>query len=438
MNKNKFFALAKEVGIETAELKRSASTSISFSIFKNEVESFQISDSISISARGIVNGKFGAASTNKDDKLVSTFLVNEILDTAKLVETEEKAIIFKGSDHYVKRNVFSSALEAYPTDKKIELMLQIEKLILQGDKRITDVQIYYEEESSESSLFNSYGLNLKTKTNYFVMYASLTLREEEEVRTSFKILLSNNIDDIKPDIFAAEAIKEGLAKLHATQCDSGKYKVIMNPESTASLLGAFIDSLSAEDVQKKSSLLANKLNEAVASDKVTIKELPTNKSVFFTGFDDEGVATYNKDLIKKGILKTYLYNLTTADKDGVSSTGNGYGGSKIGIGTTCLTLVPGKSSLEELFQKIGTGIYIEELTGLHAGLDPKSGNFSLQSQGHMIREGKLAEALTLITISGNLFDLWKNVKAVANDSKILTNSTSSPSIYIKELSVSGK
>ncbi|MEG2270073.1 MAG: metallopeptidase TldD-related protein, partial [Bacilli bacterium] len=81
---------------------------------------------------------------------------------------------------------------------------------------------------------------------------------------------------------------------------------------------------------------------------------------------------------------------------------------------------------------------IEELTGLHAGLDPKSGNFSLQSQGHMIREGKLAEALTLITISGNLFDLWKNVKAVANDSKILTNSTSSPSIYIKELSVSGK
>ena len=89
-----------------------------------------------------------------------------------------------------------------------------------------------------------------------------------------------------------------------------------------SLLKAYIGHAEAEEVQKKSSLFIGKLGQKIASKKITIEDKPLAKNVFARWFDDEGVATYNKPIIKNGVLQTYLYNLTTAAKDGVQTTGN--------------------------------------------------------------------------------------------------------------------
>ena len=144
-------------------------------------------------------------------------------------------------------------------------------------------------------------------------------------------------------------------------------------------MNAYVSSAVAEDVQKNSSLFVGKLGQKVASKKVTIDDLPLSKNVFARSFDDEGVATYNKSIIKNGVLQTYLYNLTTAAKDGVSSTGNGVvtGGSKVGTSTAFLQMKPGRKTQEELFKEVGTGVYITDVSGLHAGLNSRSGNFSL-------------------------------------------------------------
>lgn len=438
MKKEQFFALAKENNIEVSELNTSKTTELSFSVFNSELDSFTISDASRFSARGIINGKFGVATSNKDDKFLANFLVNEILDTAKLVECEDKAIIFKGSEHYTKRNIFNKELSSFPVSKKIDFCFELERLIKAEDSRITEVEISYSENTSVSTIDNSYGLSLKDKSNYFVVFASVTVRENEEVRTAYKYIISNNIADFDVQKLAKETAKEGLNKLHAVQCETGKYKVVLNPQSTAHLLDAFVSNLSSEEVQKKTTLLADKLDSQIASKLITIKETPVDKGIFFISHDDEGVATYNKEIIKQGVLKTYLYSLSTADKDGVKSTGNGYGLSKVHVDTRCLTLQGGRLSREQLFEKVENGIFIEELIGLHAGLDSKSGDFSLQTQGHMIRDGKLAESVSLITVSGNLFKLFNEVKAVGNDSETLLNSTTSPSIFVKELLISGK
>ena len=201
----------------------------------------------------------------------------------------------------------------------------------------------------------------------------------------------------------------------------------------------YVGSADAEEVQKKSSFFIGKLNEKVASSKVTIEDRPLDKTLFARGFDDEGVATYNKPIIKNGKLQTYLYNLTTAAKDGVATTGNASrGGGKMHISPFYLVFKPGKKSQEELFKEVDNGVYITEVTGLHAGMNPQSGNFSLQSTGFLIKDGKKDRALDIITVSGNLMDVFKDIIEVGNDSKQFTSGSSAPSVIIKKIAVSGK
>ena len=186
-------------------------------------------------------------------------------------------------------------------------------------------------------------------------------------------------------------------------------------------------------------MFIGKIGQKIASSKVTIEDKPLAKNVFARWFDDEGVATYNKPIIKNGRLETYLYNLTTAAKDGVKSTGNGFGGgSKRGISSAFLSLKPGKKSLDELFEMVGNGVYITDVSGLHAGLNPQSGNFSLQSTGFMIENGKKGKPLDLITVGGNLLDIFKDVLEVGNDVTVSPSGVSSESLLIKKIAVSGK
>ena len=214
----------------------------------------------------------------------------------------------------------------------------------------------------------------------------------------------------------------------------------MNPECVATLLGFLINSLDAEEVQKHTSLLEGKLNQEVLSKKLTVIENPLEKNIFFRYFDDEGVATKKKFLIKKGVVSTYLYTLQTAAKDGVQPTGNGYGsGTKAKADVGYVLVKGGKKSEEEMMANVKEGVYITELQGLHSGLNPHSGNFSLQCSGFMIRNGKKAEPLALITVADNLLNVFKNIKCVANNNKlVIFNQTSCPSILFGKMSISGK
>ena len=99
---------------------------------------------------------------------------------------------------------------------------------------------------------------------------------------------------------------------------------------------------------------------------------------------------------------------------------------------------PGKKSLDELFQEIGNGVYITEVQGLHAGLNPRSGNFSLQSTGFMVENGKVTHGLDIITVSGNLVDLFHNITSVGADSKEFMSGIKCPSVIVKKIKVSGK
>ena len=110
----------------------------------------------------------------------------------------------------------------------------------------------------------------------------------------------------------------------------------------------------------------------------------------------------------------------------------------IGISTSFLQVKPGKKSKEEILEKINNGIQITNVQGLHSGMNPLSGDFSLQASGYRIENGKITTPVNLITIAGNLFEVFKDIDEVGNDLHLSYSGILTPSVSVKKLAISGK
>lgn len=439
-NYRDFFVRAAEEGIEALELSVTRSSDFSFGLFRNEIDSYEISDSFSLSARGIYEGKEGYASCEKMDSQAVEYIISHIKENAALATSKDKSVIFQGSEKYSKKNVYNKKLAGTAKQDKIAFVKNLDKQIKETNSLIAEVETGYQEKSEELILMNSYGLNLKSRTNYAVIYSSaIAVDPQGETKNGFAVQILEDLETFDKDEFVNKVVDKTISQFGSGPCASGKYRCVFSPSAVSALLGAYLSNISSEQVQKNASLLAGKLNEKVSSSRLTVLEQPLQKNAFFRYFDDEGVATQNKTLISKGVLKQYLYNLKTAEKDSVSSTGNGYRrGGSMGIGLVNVAVKPGKLSKDQLIEKCGNGIYIESLSGMHAGLNPQSGNFSLLSSGFMIRDGKLAEPVALITAAGNIFDVFSNITAIGNNVELQMNSYQVPGIMVKKIAISGK
>ena len=440
LNEKKFFALAKEYGIEAADITSNESSSLSVSVFHSEVDSLTNNSSYELVARGIYKGKMGSVSVDNVNKESPEKLVKEIIRSASIIENDDPVFIFKGSEKYHKKNVFKNVDFSENVQEKVGILLEIEKKLLAYDKRINEVvTVGFESDSHSYKKTNSFGLKLSQKKNSYAYFAEVTAKDGEEIRTGFSVFASLDENEFDIDKFVEKVATDTLQKLGSVQCASKKYPVVLNPECVSSLMSFLISSLDAEEVQKHTSLLEGKLNQQVLSKKLTVIENPIEKNLFFRYFDDEGVATNKKYLIKKGVISTYLYTLQTAAKDKVQPTGNGFGGPKAKADVGYVEIKGGKKSEDEMLSNIKEGIYLTELTGLHSGMNAQSGNFSLQCAGFMIRDGKKAEPLALITVAGNLLNVFNNIKCVANNNKlVIGNQMSCPSILVGKLPISGK
>jgi len=435
-----FFKLAKEAGLEEAELAISESHTLSVTLFHSEVEEYKDNNSMAVFARGKIAGKCGSASCDTWSKDKAAFLVKEVVKNAKIIENDDPIIIFKGSEKYHKVSTFNKDLENVSLDEKLNKLFELEKCIKAYDNKITEAcDIQYEESNEKTTIINTNGLKLQSKSNYFVYLAQAVAKQGEQTKSNFDLFLDNDFSKFDVKKLAGKIAQGALDQLGGEACLTNTYKAVLSPDVVSALMKAYIGHASSEEVQKKSSLFIGKLGQKIASSKITIEDKPLAKSVYARWFDDEGVATTNKAIVKGGVLQTYLYNLTTAAKEGRESTGNGFGaGGKKDVECVFLALKPSKKSREELFKEVGNGVFITDVSGLHAGLNPQSGNFSLQSTGFLIKDGKKDRGLDLITISGNLLDVFKDTISVGNDVKVSPSGTSTPSILIKKLSVSGK
>ena len=167
MKYDKFFELAKQAGLEDAELYVGETYSLSFSLFHSEVDNYSSNKSMVIRARGILNGKFGTATCDSWSAQKAKYLVDEIVANAKVIENDDPTFIFEGSKKYKKVNTFNRELEKISVDEKMKKLFDFENLIKNGDPRIIEVaDVGYEEEASSTTIMNSKGLKLTQKLNF--------------------------------------------------------------------------------------------------------------------------------------------------------------------------------------------------------------------------------------------------------------------------------
>lgn len=436
MNLDLLFKKAKEKGISDIQIYSSDRTSLSIEVFTGEVDKYEIADTKALTVKGVYNNKMGTFRT----EILEDDIIDEILDTiiasAKEIDSLDDAIIYEGDEHYEKLdNLYNENLFNLDVQKKIDTILALDKYLHEYDERVTVVETMYSETNGEVLLKNSKGINLNNKANSAYIGGSVIVKDDFDQRVGFDVTISNDFNDFDIEKIGKDIVDDALASLGAKPVPSDNYEIVFSNGAIATLLSAFQGIFSADSVQKGLSLLKDKLNEVVGSDLVTIVDDPfMKKSSSSRSFDDEGVATHYKELISNGVLKTYLHNLVTAKKDGVKSTGNGFGGS---VSAVNLKLEAGKSTLEEIISSCKKGIFITNVQGAHAGVNAVSGDFSLQASGYLLEEGKKIRPVALITVAGNFLEMLKDITMVGNDSKMSYYGITSPSIKVKSMPVSG-
>lgn len=441
--KEKLFEEANKAGFEEYEIYYADGESLSINIYEGEVEKYKLNTAFGLSFRGKINGKMGYSYSEILDEEAIKTLIENAKSAALTIENDDVKFIYEGDKEYKEIDCFKKELEGINPDKYIELALQMEKECKkQCDKVINFNSCAIGYGKSTYGIINSKGLNLKNERNSLTAYVIPIIEADGEKYDGMGYVLAQKLDDIKPDELAKQAIEEATSRIGGKSIPSGKYKIIINNEAMVSLLGTFSSIFNSEQAQKGLSLLKGKEGEMIASDIVTLIDDPHLKDGLGTcSFDDEGVATYTKEIVTNGKLNTLLYNLKTANKAGVKSTGNGFKSSyasTVGVSETNFYIKPGEKSFDELCEIVKDGVIITEFAGLHSGASSVTGDFSLAAKGFMIENGKKTFPVEQITIAGNFFTLLKDIEEVGSDLKFPMSSIGSPSIIVKELSIAGK
>ena len=435
---------SERLGLCDWELYYSEASDISAETFRDEISSFVSSVGLNIYYRCVIDGKTGSASTQSDDEAEVTALVSRAAENARISEKEERAIIYGGSkpEDYRKTELPEFTL---PDGAKIkEVVLDSQKVLYSSDERIADGT---ESDAYASRytirLYNSKGLDLSCDvgSSTALLYAVLDDGNEKVFAYDAVYNSLDSFDNAAKTELAKKVVEDAAAKFGAGKVKTGKYNVVFSTKQASNLLSAFVSVFFAEQAQKGLSLLAGKVGEQIAAECVNITDdpfYPTNP--IQRSFDGEGFPTRTKRVVENGKLLTLLYNLTSAEKDGVESTGNS---SRGGTGTVTYTfyIEPGKTSRDELFKAAGEGIYITEMKGLHAGANAVTGDFSIESAGFMIRDGKLAEPVKSFTIAGNFFELLKNIDTLGSEIDLRApgfSRVAAPDLLVRDLPAAGE
>lgn len=432
---------AQQMGLEEYELYYTSSESTSISAFQHELNNFTSSVEGGICFRCIVNGKMGYASTEELSAEQAAAIVEKAADHATYLEAEEAVFLGEGGKTYQPLEDRSFPLPA--TDEMIRIVLNTQEKLYASNPAVVDgCSTQGIAERSETAIFNSKGLDLHSVVTLAGLVVASVVSDGKEMANDYQIKLGK-LEEIDTKKLTSLATETALRQLGGDVAPTGQYPVIFNPEAMSDLLGVYSSIFSSDAAQKGLSKLAGQEGNAIASSLVTLVDDPFHpQNLMARNFDAEGSPTYKKNLIENGVFKTLLYNLKTAAVAGKETTGNaakaGYDGA-VGISPATLYIAPGELSEEELLEKAGNGVYITSLGGLHAGANPVSGDFSLQSSGFMIENGKKAGYVKSFTVAGNFYDLLKQITGIASNLELPGMARiGSPSVLVEGLSIAGK
>lgn len=392
------------------------------SVLNDTLEKFNSSYITHYKIKAMYHGKNIMIET---DHICIDDIIKNIKEMIEITDNDNQDILAKDS-------IYSESIEDIKLDYN-----QITKDLLS----LNSLKEKYPEISSMSFFFGHYYEILKITNesnelqdsnyhNYF--YTEIVAKDNNEIQTNFFNIVSKeyNFDDFRNKVI--EKIEETINSIHCVSCKTDKYNIILQNNCVYKILNTFSSMFSANTINKKSSVLTDKFNKHVFSPKITIVEDPTNDLLVGKRlFDDEGVKTKYKEIVKDGKFITKLYDNQTALKENKKSTGNSYG-------VRNLYIMPGIKTEKELIEILDEGIVITDIQGLHAGINIINGHISIQASGYYIKDKKYIKSLNMIILSTNLFELFSNVKEVGNNLEYFSKSGGAPSLLIENITIVGK
>lgn len=433
----KTLAAIIDSGIKTCSVSYGMSSSKTITFEGDVVDQTSINNDFSALFRAVVGGNKVAFSTDCVNKETLPIAIAELKNQSNFTDKgDEDLFIAKPDLKYHKLKRYNPALANVGLADLIALGKELTSILVKYDPRIINTSTTLQVDTSIEQMVNSKGLDLKSKSNSVAIYIEGMVKDGEEINSHSKVFYFRSMDEIDPKKMVEEFAKVILAKLGSKPGPSGLLKAVFAPKAIVQLIDAALGHLSMFLVDADVSLLKGKLEEEVFSKALTIIDNPINNTLFAESYDSEGYPCSNKVLVKKGVIKSYVYDLEMAKKYGTAPTGNGFGGLVIRPGISFFTVKKGSKSPEELIGKIKDGYVITEASGLHAGLDSKSLNFHASAEGFHVKDGKIVNFVEQFTVSGNILSLLKNVIAVANDNQVVYGGADCPSMLVKDVIIS--
>ncbi len=434
-------------GSEEIEVYVASGVDTEVQSYQGEIEELTNATSTGIGIRVLRDATSGAQvgtawAGSLDDEAVMDAL-REARDNARFA-TEDEFIAFARPDGVpaVSLELTSPGVANTSLDDKIAMAIELERLVRSGDPRIRQVDsANYSDYVAEAAIVSTTGIKASyARTGAFVSVEAIA-NDGSDDQTGWGLSAGRSPSDLDVEKAASDAIRRATRMLGAVKPASFKTTAVFDPRTAATLFSIIGGALSGEAVVRGRSFFANRVGEMVAASNFTLLDDPTDPRHFAASvFDGEGLACRRNVLIEGGQLKAFVYDTVSARRAGTASTGSAVRGGIAGspsAGCRALQLIAGDLDQAEIFRRVGNGIFVESLIGVHSGVNPVSGDFSVGVTGLMIRDGQLAEPVREITVASTLQRMLLDVVYVGNDLEWLPGSAAGQTVAIENIAVSG-
>ncbi len=411
--------------------------------WEGEVESFSSATSLGAGVRVILEDRQGFAYAGSwESEVVAETLASARANAAFGTPDEYLGVASPDGWESTCLDLFRSELSEVPPERKIDLALELERAVRAADKRIAGVETAeYVDSLSTAVVVNTSGIRSfgRYSTCYLMAYAMAS--DGGETQTGFGYSVGRSLEDLDLTKAAEETVERALRLLGAGKPATGRTTVVFDPWVTAQFLGVVGSTLGGEALLKGRSLFADRVGEGVAAEVFSLSDDPTNPLAFGASeADGEGLATRRNDLIVEGELKKFLHNSYTGRRLGVASTASAVRGYASTPGVGCSALVPslGSKTQGELIGGIDDGVLVQDLAGLHSGVNPVSGDFSTGADGLRIRGGSLAEPIREFTLASTIQRMLLDISDVGDDLTWLPSSAAGVTLVVDGVMISGE
>lgn len=429
-------------GTEQIEVCVSTGRSTTVRAYNGDVESLRSGHSAAIGVRVITDGRQGFASAGSLD----TDVIADTLAAARrnvmfgepdphqgLAEPDDVAP--PGLD------LSDSAVLSVSDADKIAAAIDLERRCLAADPRISGVRVAaWSDGWSQSALASSTGICVQSEHGSCSVGAQPLATDGDETQIGYAGDAAWRPDELDIDRVVTESTSQATGQLGATKPPSERVTVVLAPPVAAAFIGVVASVLAADSVLKGRSPFADRVGEQIADERLHLVDDPTDPTTLgAANFDGEGLAARRNALISAGVLSGFLHNAYTARRSDTASTGSAVRGTRSipGVGTHAPVVAIGDIAAGDLHASVGDGVLVRGVSGLHSGVNPTSGDFSVGAWGHRIAGGQLAEPFREATIASTLQRMLLGICGIGATAEPLAGGMSMPPLVVADIALSG-